>query len=67
MAAAIDGATLHVVAFAPNEVITDVVSAVMAAQEASYQRMMERMQNGSGAPSGQQENAGPVEGEDEGF
>jgi len=67
MAAAIDGATLHVVAFAPNDVIADTVSAVMAAQEASYQRMMEQMQNGRGAPPGWEEDTEPVEGEDEGF
>ena len=67
MAAAIDGASVELIVFAPNDVIADAVSAVMAAQEASFQRMMEQMQQGAPGQGPQGPQGPPPEPDDPGF
>ena len=44
LGASVDGATVHVTVFAPNEVIADAIASTSAAQAAEYDRLREQME-----------------------
>ncbi len=60
LGASVDGATVHVTVFAPNEVIADAVASVSAAQADEYDRLREQMGGQQGPMEPMLPGTGPV-------